>query len=74
MSATTKTTATSCPVTDGMYVRAYITTLRLDAIAAAYGQCQLVFPDDWGVCIPGPLQSSRTFFLSQRILSFKKRA
>ncbi|HJS67716.1 MAG TPA: penicillin-insensitive murein endopeptidase [Nitrospiraceae bacterium] len=60
MSATAKTTATSCPVADGMYVRAYITTLRLDAIATASGQCQLVFPDDWGVCVPSAYIQERT--------------
>jgi len=59
MTATAKTTATSCPVTDGMYVRIN-TVLRLDAIATAYGQCQLVFLDDWGVCVPSAYIQERT--------------
>lgn len=48
MSATAKTVTTSCSVADGMYVRTY-TNLRLDAIATAFGQCQLVVPQ----CTPG---------------------
>lgn len=44
MSATAKTVTTSCSVADGMYVRTY-TNLRLDAIATAFGQCQLVVPN-----------------------------
>ena len=57
ISATVKKTSTSCPVTDGMYVRTY-TTLRLDAIATAFGQCQVMVMDCVGGChcIPGPLQ------------------
>lgn len=61
MSATAKITATSCPVTDGKYVRVNnITTLRLDAIATANGQCQLVFPGDGGVCVPSAYMQERT--------------
>lgn len=49
MSATAKTLESiSCPVTDGKYVRSN-TTLRLDAIATAYGQCQIVLPDCSGL-------------------------
>lgn len=54
MSATATTQTTNCPVTDGMYVRPS-TTLRLDAIATAYGQCQIVVMDCTGascVCVP----------------------
>lgn len=55
MSATAKTVATSCPVTDGMFVRSY-TTLRLDSIATAFGQCQTMLPActvAGCTCVPG---------------------
>src|SRR5262245_11149506 len=56
--ATAKKTSTSCPVTDGMFVRTY-TTLRLDAIATAAGQCQVMLPNcTVGGCVgvPGAIQ------------------
>lgn len=59
MSATAKTMVTNCPVTDGKYVRPF-TTMRLDAIATASGQCQLVFADDRGVCVPSAHTQERT--------------
>ncbi|MBH0178741.1 MAG: hypothetical protein HP491_12960 [Nitrospira sp.] len=51
--------AANCSVTDGKYVRPF-TTVRLDAIATASGQCQLVFADDRGVCVPSAHTQERT--------------
>jgi hypothetical protein len=48
----------ACPVTDGMYVRTY-TVLRLDSVATAEGQCQIMNPSctvAGCVCVPGQLQ------------------
>ncbi len=56
------TTQTNCSVTSGMYVRPF-TTLRLDAIATANGQCQIVLPQCTGagcVCVPSSTVEERT--------------
>ena len=61
MSATA-TKGTNCSVTNGMYVRPF-TTLRLDAIATAFGQCQIVLPHCTTagcVCVPSATIQERT--------------
>lgn len=62
MSASAKTQTTNCPVTNGMYVRSF-TTLRLDAIATANGQCQITGLQCTGascVCVPTQYIQERT--------------
>lgn len=65
MSATaTKTVPTSCSVTNGMYVLKN-TTLRLDAIATANGQCQIVLPQCSGAgctCVPSSTIQERVLY------------